>query len=322
MPIKSFSRLAISDSTTDATPVIIPRDPGLFGPRNLILTGANTSHHVPHFAGPIAIKSVAFGEVEWRVEDKRHVLGPDRLLLLPDDAPYSMTMDTPTPSRTFCATFRRGLVEDCWRVMNSPHQTLLDRPDAVESPAFAPRLESRTSTLGRALTALEFAVARSADSVQQTILFERLGAAAAEAIRAQRGESLRVPALKSATREEILRRLVSAREIVESDLAAPWPLTQMARSAAMSPYHFHRCFRSVYREAPQQWLSRRRSERAFALLSRSGSSVTEVCLAVGYQSLGSFSASFARRFGVSPSAVRGRSPSWPAFEAINRSHGS
>src|SRR5690349_23862660 len=80
----------------------------------------------------------------------------------------------------------------------------------------------------------------------------------------------------------------------------------MARTALMSPAHFARQFRAVYGETPYTYLMTRRIERAKALLRRGDLSVTEVCMAVGCTSLGSFSARFTQLVGETPSAYRAR----------------
>jgi AraC-like DNA-binding protein len=90
---------------------------------------------------------------------------------------------------------------------------------------------------------------------------------------------------------------------MEDDLAASWTLAAMAKVAAMSPHHFNRRFGEVFEEPPRRWLARRRAERAMALLRTRRLSVTEVCLAAGYESLGSFSSAFSRRYGIAPSRV-------------------
>ena len=72
----------------------------------------------------------------------------------------------------------------------------------------------------------------------------------------------------------------------------------------MSPSHFSRRFRAIYGETPYGYLMTRRIERAKALLRRGDLSVTEVCVAVGCTSLGSFSTRFTQLVGVSPSAYR------------------
>lgn len=287
----------------ERAPKIGAAAPSSFGPDNLILTGANTRHHVACFAGPIAIKAVSYGEVEWRLEGQRYLIRPDTLLLLPDGDEYSMTIDSPSPSRTFCPVFRRGLVEDCWRVSQSSSDRLLEAPNESVSVGFRRRLVSRSGPLGRVLDALAAAVLAKEGPDRLSWLFEALGASAADAIAEGPRETKRLSSLRLSTRVEIHRRLNVAREAVEDNLAAPWTLVAMAREATMAPYHFHRCFREAFREAPRAWLSRRRSERAMALLRTSSKSVTDICFAVGYVSIGSFSSSFARRFGIAPSRI-------------------
>jgi AraC family transcriptional regulator len=274
-----------------------------FGPENLILTGANTQHHVANFAGPIAIKAVSYGEVEWRLEGQRYLIRPDNLLLLPDGDEYSMTIDSAEPSRTFCPVFRRGLVEDCWRVSMSTAERLLELPNETLAVEFRRRLLSRSGPLGQALDALAAAVIANESATQLSWLFEALAASAADDMAESRREAHRLSALRPATRCEIHRRLSRAREAIEDNLAAPWTLVGMAREANMARHHFHHCFRDAFKETPRGWLSRRRAERALALLRTTDSSVTDICFAVGCMSVGSFSASFAKRFGISPSRV-------------------
>jgi AraC family transcriptional regulator len=273
------------------------------GTRNLVITGAGTFCHVAKFADPISIKAVSYGEVEWRLDHRRYLIKPDTLLLLPDGDEYSLTIDSVEPSRGFCAVFRRGLVEECWRVAVSKQETLLDAPYDIQPLPFGRRLESRSGPLGRAVDALAAAVAANASPDTLGWLFESLGARAADAVSEQRRESLRPTAIGPATRLEIHRRLHLARQAIEDDLAAPWALVTMGRAAMMAPHHFHRSFRTVFGETPRRWLSRRRAERAMALLRTTSRSVIEVCLAVGYASASSFSSSFATRYGVPPSQV-------------------
>jgi AraC family transcriptional regulator len=273
------------------------------GTRNLVVTGAGTYCHVAKFAEPISIKAVSYGEVEWLLDHRRYLIKPDTLLLLPDGDEYSLTIDSVKPSRGFCTVFRRGLVEECWRAAVSKQETLLDAPYDILPLPFSRRLESRTGPLGRAVDALAAAVAANASPDTLGWLFESLGEKAADSVSEQRRESFRPTAIRPATRLEIHRRLHLSRQAIEDDLAAPWTLVTMARAAMMAPHHFHRCFRMVFAETPRGWLSRRRAERAMALLRTTNRSVIEVCLAVGYASAGSFSSSFATRYGVPPSQV-------------------
>lgn len=106
-------------------------------------------------------------------------------------------------------------------------------------------------------------------------------------------------------REELVR-LRRARDLMDREYARPLDVPALARSAFMSPAHFSRRFRAAYGESPYGYLMTRRIERAKALLRRGDLAVTEVCLAVGCTSLGSFSARFTSLVGMTPSAYRAR----------------
>jgi transcriptional regulator GlxA family with amidase domain len=103
-----------------------------------------------------------------------------------------------------------------------------------------------------------------------------------------------------------LVRLRRARDRMDREYARPLDVTALARDALMSPGHFSRSFRAAFGETPYAYLMTRRIERAKALLRRGDLTVTDVCMAVGCSSLGSFSSRFAELVGESPSAYRAR----------------
>ena len=106
-----------------------------------------------------------------------------------------------------------------------------------------------------------------------------------------------------------LVRLRRARDRMDRDYARPLDVPALARDALMSPGHFSRSFRAAFGETPYAYLMTRRIERAKALLRRGDLSVTDVCMAVGCSSLGSFSSRFTELVGESPTAYRARNHS-------------
>jgi AraC-like DNA-binding protein len=110
------------------------------------------------------------------------------------------------------------------------------------------------------------------------------------------------------TPEELsnLAHLRRARDLMDREYARPLDVDAIARAALMSSAHFSRQFRAAYGETPYAYLMTRRIERAKALLRRGDLSVTEVCIAVGCSSLGSFSARFTQLVGETPTAYRAR----------------
>ncbi|SEF55029.1 AraC-type DNA-binding protein [Thermomonospora echinospora] len=103
-----------------------------------------------------------------------------------------------------------------------------------------------------------------------------------------------------------LRRLRLAKDIMDRDWAQPLDVDAVAARAGYSRYHFIRCFREAYGETPGRYLSRRRIERAQDLLRSANLTVTEICMMVGFSSLGSFCTRFKQQVGMTPAQFRAR----------------
>jgi len=101
--------------------------------------------------------------------------------------------------------------------------------------------------------------------------------------------------------DDTFRRLCRARDLLAADYQAAIRLQQAAQEACLSAFHFHRLFASTFGETPHDFLTRLRMDRAKTLLASGGMSVTDVCMEVGYSSLGSFSLKFRSMHGRSPS---------------------
>ena len=108
------------------------------------------------------------------------------------------------------------------------------------------------------------------------------------------------------------RHLLRAKDLADARSFEPLDVDVMARAAGLSRAHFSREFRRVFGEPPHAYLLTRRLERAAALLRSTDRSVADICLSVGWQSVGSFTTSFTRTFGMSPTAYRASFP--PATE--------
>ena len=100
------------------------------------------------------------------------------------------------------------------------------------------------------------------------------------------------------------RHLLRAKDIVDARFREPLDVPALARAAYLSPAHFSREFRRAFGETPHQYLLTRRLERAATLLRTTDWSVARICTAVGLSSIGSFTTSFRRVYGVSPTAYR------------------
>ncbi len=112
--------------------------------------------------------------------------------------------------------------------------------------------------------------------------------------------------------EERNRWMLRARDAIDRDYARPLDIPALARVALVSEAHFIRTFRATFGEPPHRYLQRRRVERAMALLRNTDRSVTDICFAVGFSSLGTFSRTFRDIVGSSPSAFRRQAPAPPS----------
>ncbi len=113
-----------------------------------------------------------------------------------------------------------------------------------------------------------------------------------------------------------VRHLLRAKDLADARYFEPLDVARMARAAGLSRAHFSREFRQTFGESPHAYLLTRRLERAAALLRTTDRSVAEICFSVGLQSVGSFTTSFKRMFGVSPTAYRARFPPAASYASV------
>ena len=115
--------------------------------------------------------------------------------------------------------------------------------------------------------------------------------------------------------EDSNRRMLRARDAIDRHYATPLDIPALARIAYVSEAHFIRTFRATFGETPHRYLQRRRVERAMFMLTETDRSVTEVCFAVGFTSLGTFSRTFTDIVGQPPSMYRWRAADLRAVPA-------
>jgi AraC-like DNA-binding protein len=104
------------------------------------------------------------------------------------------------------------------------------------------------------------------------------------------------------------RHLLRAKDLVDARYAAPLTVRELAGAAGLSPSHFSREFRRTFGETPHQYLLTRRLERAAHLLRCTDRSVADICMEVGWSSVGSFTTTFRRIHGTTPLAYRAACP--------------
>jgi AraC-like DNA-binding protein len=296
-------------------PAVLINPPGdRLGTCNAIVSGVVAArepdnHVVSDFAGPLSIKFMVAGTGFWETPDGFHRVESDVWLVLNEGQRYSLHMQGGSPRESFCAMFERGFVAAVARALRSGDDELLEAPAQApsRSPGFFEHLRPGEPAVPGQLRRMRDRFRAGIDADTIAWLEEELHVLAELLLRADEGERRAiedVPAARAATREELWRRLHRGRDWLHAHAAEPASLAETARAACLSPHHFLRAFHRAFGVTPHRYLQRLRLERARALLARRDASVTEVCLAVGFASLGSFSALFRREVGVSPRAWR------------------
>src|SRR3954464_10854551 len=112
------------------------------------------------------------------------------------------------------------------------------------------------------------------------------------------------------------RHLLRAKDLADARYAEALDVDDLARAAGLSRAHFSREFRRAFGESPHQYLLTRRLERAAALLRTTDHSVAEICFSVGLSSVGSFTTSFKRMFGTTPTEYRAAHPPAAAWAMV------
>lgn len=318
--------MPMSGHSKTPTPQVIVNPPvAWLGVRNAILWGRGNRYHVPDFPGPLSIKTVVRGSARWSTNEADRLVDESSYLVLNSGQTYSVTIDSLEAVETFCLFFRRGLAEDVCRVEQSHLPSLLDEPSGW--PVDGSKCEcgpSRSATIRPGTEVGFFETLHAHDTLVSPLIRRLYGrlkdktasgpwfedqflevAAALSKVHGATGErASMIPAKKYATRVELYRRLLRGKDYMDSFSGVQVHLEEVAKQACLSPYHFHRLFREVFRETPNQYLQRKRLTNARRLLERGEQSVTDVCLEVGFESVTSFSGLFRRNFGCSPREYR------------------
>lgn len=251
----------------------------------------------------LSIKCMFNGSALYRVSRASFAVNEAGYLVLNDEQPYEIEIDSPTRVESFIVFFPRDWAGEVLRSLSTSAGRLLDAPegDATQPARFFERFTPHDRTVSPALASLRRA--HKAGPQSDLWVEQRLRGLLARMLQAQR-EALReadaIGACRAATRHELWRRLNRARDFIRAYSHLPLTLSAIASAGALSPFHFLRSFKAAFHLTPHEFLAQCRSERARFLLERTELSVTDICFEVGFESLGTFSSWFRRLNGASP----------------------
>jgi len=256
----------------------------------------------------LSVKCMFNGSALYQADRAWFAVDDAGYLILNDQQPYEIHIDSPTRVESFIIFFPRGWAEQALESFALRSETLFDDPQKKPGQPvhFFERFTPHDKFVTPALAALRRAHKNGV--LPDLWVEQRLWDLLARLLRSQNDalrESEALPARRASTREELWRRLNRGRDFIHAQFESGLSLSDIASAAGLSPFHFLRGFQAVFRMTPHEYLSACRVERAKFLLERSELPVTEVCFTVGFEALGSFSSWFSRLTGMSPRAWRG-----------------
>jgi AraC-like DNA-binding protein len=257
--------------------------------------------------GALSIKTFFNGQAFYDAGGGRYAVDETRYLVLNHGQPYSITVESEIEVESFGIFFQTGFAEEVHRRLITTTNRLLDEPEMPGAPPvyFFEKTYPHDDILSPALLTLRASLARRKD--EPGWIEEQMHGLMQRLLHVHRDVYKQVgalPAVRAATREELYRRLYRARDYMAACFDQSLTLEEIARIACLSPNHLLRTFKQIFHQTPHQYLTMLRLERARKLLSQTDRSITDICFAVGFDSLGSFSWLFRRRVGVSPESYR------------------
>jgi AraC-like DNA-binding protein len=256
--------------------------------------------------GLLSIKSFYNGEARYAVESRRFVVDDTSYLVLNHGQFYSIEIDADRRIESFCLFFAPEFAADIRQSISTKADRLLTDPQSpTAATAFFERTYPHDQSVSPVLMQLRSAVMHN--QLDQPWLIEQFHLIMQRLLHVHTHtyrEVESISAMRAVTREELYRRVYYARDYAAALFTTSITLEEMARVAGLSPNHLLRTFKQVFGRTPYQYVLTRRVAYAQELLRSTDRDVTDICFAVGFVSLGSFSWWFRQRVGLSPSAYR------------------
>ena len=272
--------------------------------RNFILEGSAARYYWKG-EGLCSVKTFFGGPAYYNTGKGNFRVDETAFLLLNDGSEYAIEIAQRKPVNSFCLFFDRGLLQESFYGIGRTNEYQLDNIGHYQPK---PELFERTypqSLLENSLTRL-----RSDHKVfdADRLWLEQSFLGVLEILKGlqdtDRKACEQLKALRAATRKELYRRVLKAREYIHANQDRPLSLQEIGLASHLSVNHLMRCFKQAFGMSPHTYLTSLKISRAQRLLKTTAMNITGIAEAVGFSSLGSFSLLFKRHYGLSPEAYR------------------
>lgn len=252
-----------------------------------------------------SLKYVISGEEAYRIDGHTYRVQSDEFLIVNHGRTYEGNIDKRCETEGVCVYLHNDMIGDVFRVLDQSALELLDKPfeEDLQKMEFLENIyKSNSSILGIMLRKLYRNIRhRSVESVRDDKdLYYTMSECLLLDQRKTFQEVGRLQSVKSSTKKELYRRVLLAKEYLDDNYFRKLDVNEISQVAALSEYHFFRTFKQVFGISPHKYLVRRRLQKASELLKEHRYTVTEVAYLIGFPDIHSFSKSFKKEFGVTP----------------------
>jgi len=256
----------------------------------------------PEHKTPYLLVSNFVNKGKYAINKKQIEVSDKHFYLLNADDDLEIRFLKAVPLKTLLILFEDEFIKGCFSYAASSTEQLLEQPSKVLNAG--PELPNVPFAFNKNIQKITSQVVQSARSqaAVDELLFELmmnfvvLNKETSKQIK-------RVDAVKKSTREELYRRLFLAKEFMHDNAFENLTVSQVAGEVCLDKFHFLRNFKNVFHTTPHQYLTEIKLQQAHQLLKSQGVSVTDACYIIGFDSVGSFSNLFKKRFGMSPSTI-------------------
>ncbi len=267
--------------------------------------------------GGIGIKYVIQGVENYTVGHEMYGVTDNHFLLLNQYTPFYVFIDTQEYTNGLCINLSTEMVKDVLQNSEQKDEKLLDLPfDFCDESKTIPIMDkiypaSHSSQLGIELQKLASQIEKQlieGDPKDLLLTTDDIYYNLTTALLQSQGKVFnqmsKLKSVKQSTRKELYKRLSVAKEYIDENLDKNIDIQDISRVATISPFHFHRTFKTVYGLSPHQYRIQKRLGKAAELLMDIEHSVTEIAFLTGFNDIHSFSRSFKKEFGVPPTKYR------------------
>lgn len=277
-----------------------------WGRENAVIYGRARRAEYPAYTQALSLKMARDGHEAYFVDGRRVLVSDSRFLVLNAGRTYGSLIHSHVPVESFAVFFRPGLVEAALGTLSDRTERELDSGEALPRRlAFSEHLRPVQSSLAPVLGYIRSIVA--AGDAEENWLEEQLHFLADRLLRDHFTHLRDLEHLgikRESTRREIARRVALARDYIDSNLAAPVTLVDIAAASHMSPYHLLRRFREITGQTPHNYLSARRAALAAELLASTDLPMVEICQHVGLETRSALFRLIRRHYRCAPEALR------------------